>query len=206
MSEAVYFIRGTVSGLVKIGRSGHVLSRFSGLQTAAAEPLELMGAIVGGEALEKELHAEFSKDRTRGEWFYLSPELEARIAGLLAERGISNFPKVKECADEYSIRAGNWTKYLLSREAARSGGGMSGCFGEIAQKTGLSAGSVENLYRLRIARISVADYEAVRVAAIAEYQREVCELRAELANVTGDVRSSAEAHLDAASILMEGER
>jgi hypothetical protein len=73
----VYFVRATVSGLIKIGVSESARRRFNDLRTASPELLELLGVIVCEERglLEKRLHAQFEAARAHGEWFRPVPEL-----------------------------------------------------------------------------------------------------------------------------------
>jgi hypothetical protein len=48
------------------------------------EPLTLLGVCAGGAPFETELHAEFTMDWIRGEWFRPSDRLLARITELIA--------------------------------------------------------------------------------------------------------------------------
>jgi hypothetical protein len=60
---------GNGSGVVKIGKSGDIKSRFPGLQTGNPKPLQLLHLEPGAGALEKRLHAHFGRIRLHGEWF-----------------------------------------------------------------------------------------------------------------------------------------
>jgi len=81
MSAGVYFIRATVSGLVKIGYSCDVARRIATLQTSAPEPLELLGILEGPPELERALHRAYDDERQRGEWFRMSTRLRALVEG-----------------------------------------------------------------------------------------------------------------------------
>jgi hypothetical protein len=80
--SSVYFIQQGSSGPVKIGKADQVASRLATLQTANPLPLRLLATTDGGEARERELHAQFATDRMHGEWFYPSPALMGFIARL----------------------------------------------------------------------------------------------------------------------------
>lgn len=71
----VYFIGQQSGGLVKIGVSNDPVARMTTLQVGSPVPLELLVAIVGDIALERTLHAIFSRDRAHGEWFRRSETL-----------------------------------------------------------------------------------------------------------------------------------
>lgn len=73
--ECVYFLRAGISGPVKIGRASDLRSRLHTVQTGNHEPLYVLGAIPGGRELERSLHARFSRQWLRGEWFHPSREL-----------------------------------------------------------------------------------------------------------------------------------
>jgi hypothetical protein len=80
----VYFVQYGPGGPIKIGTAQSVASRVAGFQTASPIPLELLGTMPGGPALEHELHREFRDAHQRGEWFEPTPALLARIAELTA--------------------------------------------------------------------------------------------------------------------------
>jgi hypothetical protein len=82
----VYFIKRS-NGLIKIGYSTNVDSRFRSLQNQAGERMQLLGKAPGGRVLEKELHDLFKDLREIGEWFRTSPRLERYIDTFLKEYG-----------------------------------------------------------------------------------------------------------------------
>lgn len=66
--KGVYVVK--MGKYVKIGVSINFKSRLSSMQTACAEPLELICFFHGGSySLEKELHGIFENEWVRGEWF-----------------------------------------------------------------------------------------------------------------------------------------
>lgn len=75
----VYFIKGNVTGNIKIGFSMHPEKRVKQLQTGAGEKLELLCKIQGSQSKERELHRKFKKQHIHGDWFHPSPELESLI-------------------------------------------------------------------------------------------------------------------------------
>lgn len=80
---AVYFVRNTENGCIKIGMSGAPMSRLRQLQTASPHKLELMGIIEGGPDEERRLHDRFAGLRMEGEWFRGDPEMVDGIRGLI---------------------------------------------------------------------------------------------------------------------------
>lgn len=75
-TQVAYFIRGEVTGLIKIGQSIDPVRRLADLAKCGSEPLSLLA--IGGS--ERALHAELASDRVHGEWFKASPAVLAKIA------------------------------------------------------------------------------------------------------------------------------
>ncbi len=75
--SVVYFIR--AGDRVKIGMTASLPGRVDQLQVSTQEKLEILLVVPGGRAEEKQVHALFAADRVRGEWFTLSPALDAFI-------------------------------------------------------------------------------------------------------------------------------
>lgn len=183
MSEVVYFVQAEVSRNIKIGYTRALAARLSTLRTSTADRLHLIGAVLGNEVFEKALHREFRDIRVSREWFRETPELLARIAALVAERGVTEItprqgPKTG-VRDEFTERAAGWLLYLAQRESERRGGGDARSFrGDVAERVGIRPGTIDNIGRSRIIHISTTDYEAIRAAMIEEKQAELGELRA----------------------------
>lgn len=80
----VYFVlaEGTSPPLVKIGFARDLKKRVESLSTGCPHPLKVVGYVPGPIALEKELHARFSKFRVRGEWFLYAWEISTYLNGL----------------------------------------------------------------------------------------------------------------------------
>lgn len=78
----VYFIQPESGGLIKVGFSTHVESRFQSLQLTSPVRLRLLATLTGTRATESELHRQFASLRCHGEWFHPSQELVAFIAGV----------------------------------------------------------------------------------------------------------------------------
>jgi len=76
----IYFARADNS--VKIGFSRYVPTRMRTIKGSNHSELKLMAVIPGGRTREKRLHERFAKDRIRGEWFELTPELNSFISHL----------------------------------------------------------------------------------------------------------------------------
>lgn len=76
----VYFVRAVGGqGAVKIGCSGYPKGRLLAFQAWSPVALELLAECKGWNAHEQLLHAHFIADRSHGEWFNWSPELQAVI-------------------------------------------------------------------------------------------------------------------------------
>lgn len=65
---------------VKIGFANDVHGRRSTLQTSSPYALEVLVAMKGAKADERELHRRFATDRIRGEWFRRSAAVEEFIS------------------------------------------------------------------------------------------------------------------------------
>lgn len=78
----IYFIRGTRSGMVKIGATDSLKRRLGELQTGSPEPLEVLALVEGGADQERMLHERFSDARALGEWFHPHNELLSFIEKL----------------------------------------------------------------------------------------------------------------------------
>jgi hypothetical protein len=76
---SVYFISARELDLVKIGYAFNPVRRYNHLRTFSPVELTLEGAIPGGYEKERELHRRFALARARGEWFKLTPGLQAEI-------------------------------------------------------------------------------------------------------------------------------
>lgn len=79
----VYFIQSGAAGAIKIGKAFSPGVRLAELQTACPSTLRLLGSIPGDVLDERELHARFSDDRVRGEWFAPSAKLLSFIEEVL---------------------------------------------------------------------------------------------------------------------------
>lgn len=75
--DQVYLIRERGSKRCKIGHSIDVADRLRDLQSGSSRRLYIAATIPGGEELERELHARFAQERKLGEWFRVTPEIEA---------------------------------------------------------------------------------------------------------------------------------
>ena len=74
----LYFIQGIQTGLIKIGKTGGVVStRQFYLQVGSAEQLVLLKAVQYPDEVDWEalVHEEFDEYRVRGEWFQPSDSL-----------------------------------------------------------------------------------------------------------------------------------
>lgn len=73
----IYFVAG--AGLVKIGVTTQIDTRFAQMRNACPVPLEYLGDCSGTQAQEREWHDRFRHLRRHGEWFKETPELIAAI-------------------------------------------------------------------------------------------------------------------------------
>lgn len=72
----IYFIRCTVTGLVKIGYTSQerIADRLQQLKVGSPTRLEVLGAQHGSPQVEHALHAFYDAKRSHGEWFRLTDE------------------------------------------------------------------------------------------------------------------------------------
>lgn len=63
----IYFVQAIDGGPIKIGYTGNVRKRLSGLRSSNPTYLILLGVMDGDREMEKHLHGKFKK--IQGEWF-----------------------------------------------------------------------------------------------------------------------------------------
>lgn len=80
----VYFIQPVAGGLIKVGYTDNIFTRFRQIQYHSPIPLQLLGMIEGDKVLEVGLHLEFLKERHHGEWFLP----QGRIKEFLFDQGL----------------------------------------------------------------------------------------------------------------------
>lgn len=79
----MYFVAG--AGLIKIGISTNVQSRFRAIRNSSPVPVELVAVIRGDTFFEGRAHDKFRHLRRHGEWFEDAPEIREFIASRLAD-------------------------------------------------------------------------------------------------------------------------
>jgi hypothetical protein len=77
----VYYALSEYGGVVKIGTTNNLSVRMKNLSRNSV-PLRPGATEWGGEPLERSRHIQFSGSRCRGEWFWLTPEVERHIESL----------------------------------------------------------------------------------------------------------------------------
>lgn len=76
---SVYFITCRETATVKIGCADEPAKRLKAMQTGCPHKLVIEAVFKGSYKREREFHAQFAEHRIRGEWFNLTPEIEATI-------------------------------------------------------------------------------------------------------------------------------
>jgi hypothetical protein len=76
----IYFIQGSLTGLIKIGHTTYIKSRFKALESACSEKIYVIKTIPGDSLAERRLHEKFFHLRYHGEWFYPGKDLLEYIA------------------------------------------------------------------------------------------------------------------------------
>lgn len=106
--KSSYFIRGTLTGLIKIGESIDPVARLGDLAACGSEPLELLAVC---SVPERALHAELAEHRVHGEWFTPSDAVIAKIRehsrgaiSVLATAGYANGRKILESSEKVPAR------------------------------------------------------------------------------------------------------
>lgn len=77
---SVYFVTCRQASAVKIGYSGDASIRIREIQTGCPMPVKLEAVLPGQIEDERALHARFADVRLCGEWFTITPMIEAIIA------------------------------------------------------------------------------------------------------------------------------
>ncbi|GCA49265.1 T5orf172 domain protein [Sinorhizobium sp. KGO-5] len=85
----IYFL--WAGDAVKIGFSVNPLRRLTGLETGVSAPIARIAIVPGTLAAERRLHNRFHKQRSHGEWFRATKELN-RILMDMIEQGTANIP------------------------------------------------------------------------------------------------------------------
>jgi hypothetical protein len=81
-TEKVYFILNPITNHVKIGTSRKPLQRLRDLQTSSPGRLVLLATIPGDRRMESLFHRHYESCRVSGEWFQLTPKMQAHIEEL----------------------------------------------------------------------------------------------------------------------------
>lgn len=85
MSDRVYFIKPIgFDGPVKIGLTGSMKSRLSGLGAMCPFPLEVIAELEGDFRLERRFHALFGLQHKQREWFEWTPKMAEVVAAINA--------------------------------------------------------------------------------------------------------------------------
>lgn len=80
----VYFIR--CGEFIKIGYSSKLRERVSNIATSTPHKVELLGAISGGQKMERDMHKRFARCRHSREWFKPDAAMEVEIVNLCRKR------------------------------------------------------------------------------------------------------------------------
>ena len=91
----------------KIGSTTDPLKRFSAMQAASLEVLEVQGLAVGSYAHERDLHLYLREQKIKGEWFEFTPEVRAFIdllPSLTDFIGGVTVPNMQHPSPEYFFR------------------------------------------------------------------------------------------------------
>lgn len=80
MTSCIYFLQAKSGGPIKIGTTtGDPRRRLTNLKTGSPEPINMIGAIEGTLAQEKQIHLLLSRYRVHGEWFEANAIVTAAI-------------------------------------------------------------------------------------------------------------------------------
>jgi hypothetical protein len=103
---SVYFATIREQNLVKIGCSFEPESRLKELQVGCPFTVHIEATLPGHIQEEKALHRRFADDRVRGEWFTITPMIEAVMEqARLAEAAKKKVPQIDPPGFPESMRA-----------------------------------------------------------------------------------------------------
>lgn len=112
----IYCITAREIGLVKIGFSENPFSRFAKLQSDSPVALRIERMTNGEVHEERALHRRYAAERVRGEWFTLTPDIEAWMASLPAAIRTERETPVKDLCDAVGISKSYASMILSGRQ------------------------------------------------------------------------------------------
>lgn len=116
-APVVYYARS--GNQIKIGYTAQMPARrMSMIQTDLGEPLELLAAEPGAQALERQRHEEFVAYHLHGEWFFAHEQLLDHIAAVAARHPL---PVYESRIDGRDQRRAN----MAQRQQRSAGGGLT---------------------------------------------------------------------------------
>jgi len=90
--KKIYFIEESGTGAIKIGLTGDIKKRKSGIKSSTPHQLRVLGVMMGDIQDEAELHKKFSQYNIQGEWYRPEPELLAFIKTICQQQHAWNAP------------------------------------------------------------------------------------------------------------------
>lgn len=194
--SVVYFIQSR-SGSIKIGVSTQIVRRFSALATGSAEKLTLLGAVPGGTARERLIHAQFAEDRIKNEWFRPSAGLVSQIVSLIEAEGVP-VARFEVHPDSYTLEAAEWASRIIAIRMRRIPSlTVVKTWTVLAREIGCATGLLQNLGRNRIASITARDHRAIYEALVRELKADLDEMANLLAVLKGSEKSEALPNVEA---------
>lgn len=112
----IYCITARDLGLVKIGFSENPFVRFSKMQSDSPVALRIERVVAGGVADEQALHRDYAEHRVRGEWFAITPGIEAWMAKLPAAIRTERETPVKDLCEAVGISKSYASMILSGRQ------------------------------------------------------------------------------------------
>lgn len=173
---SVYFIHDPKTDLVKIGFSQTPHLRVTNIRHETKSKVVLLAAYDGTHEQEQAEHKRWAHLRAHGEWFKPSSDLFAYIADL---------GPPKNTVDPFTKRAAEWARFLEMQEAERSGTPLRDARKLVAKRDGIPLSLLTSLAKGRMHRIAAADFELLRLRAMAARERQVTDLREKIAETRG---------------------
>lgn len=126
MASAVYFVKDTLNGNIKIGYSSTLRTRIAGIKSGDGSNIELLFIIHGDKDTENYYHTKFYHDHIIGDWFRPSEDLMKFINEQLSKTSKEDLIKLLEDSSTPQVTITKEQDALIRELAAEKWGIIHG--------------------------------------------------------------------------------